>query len=448
MATRFACVHCGAPITTSAGVGAAVGCPSCRARVKVPAQPEDSDGYEVMSVEQARSQAPSPAAAAAPGISAQPTGDAGHIRFACPHCRSMIKAPRTVAGRKSKCPSCKEPVRVPETDAVALSSGKASDDDLIDIDMNTRGAGGRELEYRNDVAESVPAITDEPLEPAAHIRFACDSCGRTIKSPRNLAGRKSRCPQCGERVVIPQPSEILDGDVFVLDTKGRSTGALTYRESDAADVSPSGRDSGSGSAAGPSHVQFKCPHCGSGIKAPAAVAGRRSKCPSCHEKVTVPLLEAPKQQTDIEIGDVVVRRQEDNWAPESMSTAKATKGPIRFKCPDCGSQIKAPPQYQGKKSHCPACKARVVIPTVSLAAAVDEAQPIELLDMSEEDEDKLLEALSRQTRGSSISGIAVVAEQAAMASELTGGALARGPLNSDDEMEIQSKVKHNKPKPK
>src|SRR5258707_2801279 len=35
------------------------------------------------------------------------------------------------------------------------------------------------------------------------IRFSCD-CGRSLKAPETLAGKKSRCPACAAAVVVPQ----------------------------------------------------------------------------------------------------------------------------------------------------------------------------------------------------------------------------------------------------
>jgi len=39
------------------------------------------------------------------------------------------------------------------------------------------------------------------------IRVACGSCGRTLTVSFRMAGRKARCPACGERLRIPFPGE-------------------------------------------------------------------------------------------------------------------------------------------------------------------------------------------------------------------------------------------------
>src|SRR5580765_5203332 len=44
----------------------------------------------------------------------------------------------------------------------------------------------------------------------AMIRFSC-ACGRSLKAPEELAGKKSRCPACAAAVVVPQPAMVFAG---------------------------------------------------------------------------------------------------------------------------------------------------------------------------------------------------------------------------------------------
>jgi hypothetical protein len=52
------------------------------------------------------------------------------------------------------------------------------------------------------VAEPVP---DEPppAPTAPPVCFPCSGCGKKLKAAAALAGRKVKCPQCGERAVVP-----------------------------------------------------------------------------------------------------------------------------------------------------------------------------------------------------------------------------------------------------
>lgn len=47
------------------------------------------------------------------------------IPVKCPHCRTKIKAPDNVAGKKVKCPSCNQAFRVPEVAATAAAGGES-----------------------------------------------------------------------------------------------------------------------------------------------------------------------------------------------------------------------------------------------------------------------------------------------------------------------------------
>jgi DNA-directed RNA polymerase subunit RPC12/RpoP len=144
-------------------------------------------------------------------------------------------------------------------------------------------------------------------------------------------------------------------------------------------------------------------------------AGQTCSCPACGARAAVPRpanLDGD-ESTSIEIVDaseVLGKRPAAaaaEWAPEpdagSSLRHPVAKEPIRFGCRECGAGIKAPVQFAGKKSRCPHCKARVIIPVRSTDTS-DEPKPIELLDISEDEERKITANLSRQTRGGSLGG--------------------------------------------
>jgi hypothetical protein len=47
--------------------------------------------------------------------------------------------------------------------------------------------------------ETPPALATEP------IRFACPTCGKTVKVPAQFAGKRGKCPNCKGVVAIPLP---------------------------------------------------------------------------------------------------------------------------------------------------------------------------------------------------------------------------------------------------
>ncbi len=75
------------------------------------------------------------------------------------------------------------------------------------------------------------------------IKFACSKCGRKISVEDKCAGKKGKCPGCGQAVVVPGQT---------------------------------------------STIKFTCGHCGQSIKVPESYAGKKGKCPKCKEPVEVP----------------------------------------------------------------------------------------------------------------------------------------------------------------
>jgi DNA-directed RNA polymerase subunit RPC12/RpoP len=43
-------------------------------------------------------------------------------------------------------------------------------------------------------------------QPEAMIRYTCPRCKKSLESPASFAGQKLNCPDCGQRLQIPQPS--------------------------------------------------------------------------------------------------------------------------------------------------------------------------------------------------------------------------------------------------
>jgi transcription elongation factor Elf1 len=436
MSIRFNCEHCGAVVRapeTAAGRGGV--CPQCRKRVCIPqdASPAGASGDDIYAIEPV-DESPRRAATAAVGPEQPrvplPSGPLLHIRFECPTCLSVIKAPRSVAGKKSNCPNCGERVRIPVPDE--------QDDSPIEI---IEDSGPRALELKTDIAADAPAPSAPvlPEEPESHVHFACPHCGSSIKAPRATAGKKSTCPSCKGRVRIPQAGgqPQTDDDVFEVDMSEKATSTpLTVMDSKEVrrekprDLTDAGK------------IRYECPYCKAIIRSPASAAGKKSVCPSCSRRVVVPADDGAISG-EIAIEEATVKRRasagpemrEDDRAG-STAAGREQKLPIRFACPHCGSVIKCAPQYEGKKSHCPNCRERIRIPK---APSLDEPRPIELLEMSPEEERRQLDNLSRQTRGSSISGILIMSDSTDDGRKIEGEVVERGPLTSSDELSAPSK---------
>jgi DNA-directed RNA polymerase subunit RPC12/RpoP len=82
------------------------------------------------------------------------------------------------------------------------------------------------------------------------IKFHCKNCGREISVQDKHSGKRGKCPKCGNVVVVPDKSTI---------------------------------------------VEFHCENCGQKISVPKIHAGKKGKCPKCKSIVVVPKTESASQ---------------------------------------------------------------------------------------------------------------------------------------------------------
>ncbi len=75
------------------------------------------------------------------------------------------------------------------------------------------------------------------------IRFSCDNCGHKIGARDEQSGKQGRCPGCGEMILVPQQTALID---------------------------------------------FLCENCGERIRAVGTQAGKKGKCPRCKRAVAIP----------------------------------------------------------------------------------------------------------------------------------------------------------------
>ncbi len=123
------------------------------------------------------------------------------------------------------------------------------------------------------------------------IKFRCSACGKKIGMEARHAGRRGKCPQCGELFTVPkpkpkpEPTVIESDEIEVMEEPGPSASAGPSLEGlheleDAASTGPvSLREepapSPAASASGPGGGDKRCPHCGAAVN-PSAVL-----CISC-----------------------------------------------------------------------------------------------------------------------------------------------------------------------
>ena len=175
---RVACPTCGTLIYAEPELeGRQTQCPDCHTQVRVrrsrkheaaPRRPEDIGQYQVLE----------------DGSQTRISED-DYFLLVCPQCNARLHPSRKLVGKRVRCPDCKEPVLVPAAPPRKEKKPAA----VID-------AYGLETE------------TSQRLGPEHYFAYTCPHCSARLKSLRERAGEKLDCPDCGERITVPQAPEL------------------------------------------------------------------------------------------------------------------------------------------------------------------------------------------------------------------------------------------------
>jgi predicted RNA-binding Zn-ribbon protein involved in translation (DUF1610 family) len=92
------------------------------------------------------------------------------------------------------------------------------------------------------------------------------SCGKQLRVADEHAGKRIKCPACGQASVVPA---------------AKAPAARTAPSASSVRTAP-------GASAAASRISFHCQGCGQPIQARPEHAGRKSKCPSCNTIVVIP----------------------------------------------------------------------------------------------------------------------------------------------------------------
>jgi hypothetical protein len=72
-------------------------------------------------------------------------------------------------------------------------------------------------------------------------------------------------------------------------------------------------------------IEFHCPKCGKGIKAPDDGGGKRGECPSCHQSVYIPTPEDKLEPLDLAPIDETEEQQREEMLKESQRLMEETR---------------------------------------------------------------------------------------------------------------------------
>lgn len=99
------------------------------------------------------------------------------------------------------------------------------------------------------------------------IKFHCSNCGKKISTPDNYAGKRGKCPQCGQVVRVP-----------------------SAQEEPVQDNQPV--------------IKFRCPNCNQKIGVAKNYAGKRVRCAKCRQPIWVPEPQVEPVQKESVAGSV------------------------------------------------------------------------------------------------------------------------------------------------
>ena len=109
-----------------------------------------------------------------------------YMNVACPTCGSACRVPESALGQVVACPACTK----------RFQCGTVAPRSLV-----TR-----------PVADPPAAVHETPTVRAAdgvteeRIHYRCPKCSHALESPAHLAGTKTNCPSCNQRLQIPRSS--------------------------------------------------------------------------------------------------------------------------------------------------------------------------------------------------------------------------------------------------
>ena len=147
----------------------------------------------------------------------------------------------------------------------------------------------------------------------ADIEFNCPKCQGSLIVDAQGAGRKVKCPDCGELITIPSPTEPVSGPAPAPTAESVAPPSATELAAQP----------------GPSPIHFPCPDCHKPIVVEPADAGKQVFCTHCGNRMYV-----PTEGSDVAPAAAKNRPTE----PDKSSLHLAGHSPHKI-CPVCKADI-------------------------------------------------------------------------------------------------------------
>jgi DNA-directed RNA polymerase subunit RPC12/RpoP len=105
-------------------------------------------------------------------------------------------------------------------------------------------------------------------EQAPPITYNCPRCKAPLEAPASEAGTKKNCPNCSQRLQVPNPPPPKSEPAAVAPNLNK-----TMLASDESAAPP---------------IKYNCPSCKKPLEAPASQAGTKRNCPECNQRLQIP----------------------------------------------------------------------------------------------------------------------------------------------------------------
>ena len=128
----------------------------------------------------------------------------------CPSCAKRYEVDATLAGKKSRCKQCGEIFRIPVPNAAVASQEASKAESRSERSSTDVGDRPRSVVVAQPARQSAfgtaasPSFSPSPA-PTTTIVMNCPGCRKRYEVDGSLAGKKSRCKDCGEVFLIPVP---------------------------------------------------------------------------------------------------------------------------------------------------------------------------------------------------------------------------------------------------
>jgi hypothetical protein len=111
------------------------------------------------------------------------------MNVTCPTCGHKCRVPESMLAQRAKCSACANHFQCGSVSPPSLATTPAPDEKPAPVQAAAQ-------------ARTVQA------QPNQSIHYRCPGCTKSLESPVNMAGQKVNCPGCGQRLRIPQSSEL------------------------------------------------------------------------------------------------------------------------------------------------------------------------------------------------------------------------------------------------